>query len=80
MMRFCKHVVSKVTSGSLLQLNGKTTIIIVTIAYDNIVYDLYVLLLSGFLYFCILPMHIGFKFLLFFCFLRKNIVKDAKKK
>ena len=24
------------------QLNGKTTIIIVTIAYDNIVYDLYV--------------------------------------
>ena len=52
------------------QLNGKTTIIIVTIAYDNIVYDL----LSGFLYFCILPMHIGFKFLfiLFFFVLSQS--------
>ena len=51
-------------------LNGKTTIIIMIIAYDNIVRDLYVKLLYGFLYFCILHMQIGF-YSFFICFLSK---------
>ena len=55
------------------QLNGKTKLIIVTIAYDNIVYDLYIKLLYGFLYFCILPMHVGFLFLFFFHLFSKQI-------
>ena len=51
-------------------LNGKTTLIIMIIAYDNIVHDLYVKLLYGFLYFCILHMQIGF-YSFFICFLSK---------
>ena len=55
-----------------VSLNGKTTLIItcMIIAYDNIVHDLYVKLLYGFLYFCILHMQIGF-YSVFICFLRK---------
>ena len=55
----CQRSLLVLCSFKIRQHNVKATIIIVTIALDSIVYDLYIKLLNAFLYFYILPMHTG---------------------